>query len=390
MSAFPTQTSAAVPSPAAPEPEFVLRGHGSAVNSIAFVALPNSESYGNRVLCSGSLDGTLKVWDLSTRRAKVSIKNAHSESSITSVVAAAGKDNNNSPTLVTSGRDGMLKLWDLNDISSGGSSTPVKVYHTSARHFCNIAIDSTHPHMILSPFADESEVVLIDKRCHAPQVHLKAPATLGMITALQIDGCGTHANSTMLGFEGGSVATVDLRNYTSIDLSPTGSLSPQNPDNTRPPEMKELSFHDGRPTMLFESMHGGQPVLSVAMSRGRGLVEQEGFNMYTVGADRTMNRITVEARGAYKNTQVQHPSAGTSSVALRLDGKLLASGHWDSTVRIFDTKDLRPLAVLRHHRDCVFSVAWAPPVGPSSGTGQTLASASKDGTIALWNLFGGK
>ena len=113
MSAFPTQTSATVPSPAAPEPEFVLRGHGSAVNSIAFVALPNSESYGNRVLCSGSLDSTLKVWDLSTRRAKVSIKNAHSESSITSVVAAAGKDNNNSPTLVTSGRDGMLKLWDL-------------------------------------------------------------------------------------------------------------------------------------------------------------------------------------------------------------------------------------------------------------------------------------
>lgn len=376
MAAFPSQ---------APEPEFVLRGHQSAVNSVAFIGLPNSDS---RVLCSGSLDGTLKVWDLLTRRAEASVKNAHSESSITSVVTSTHDRDGNSDaaTVVTSGRDGLLKIWDMNGlIASGGSGVePVNVYATGAKHFCNTATDSSHPHMILSPCADESQVLLIDRRCQAPQVHLKASSTLGMITSLKLDGCGIYSNSTILGFEGGGVATLDLRNYTSVDLSPSNSPT----DSNRAPEMRELSFHDGRPSMLFESMHGGQPVLSIAVSRESGSTAQEGYTMYTAGADRTTNRIAVDG-DAFKSMQVQHPSAGTSSVALRGDGKLLASGHWDNTVRVFDTKALRPLAVLRHHRDCVFAVAWAPPMD-TRGSGQTLATASKDGTIALWNLFGGK
>lgn len=47
---------------------------------------------------------------------------------------------------------------------------------------------------------------------------------------------------------------------------------------------------------------------------------------------------------------------GTSCVRYRSDGRLLVSTHWDYTVRIFDQKRLKPLAILRHHRDSVYAV----------------------------------
>jgi hypothetical protein len=41
-------------------------------------------------------------------------------------------------------------------------------------------------------------------------------------------------------------------------------------------------------------------------------------------------------------------AAGTSTARYRQDGRLLATAHWDYTVRLFDRKHLKPLAVLRY------------------------------------------
>ena len=71
----------------APEPDYVLRGHQVAVNSVRFVD--------HSLLASGSLDGCLKLWSLTTRRALTSISNAHSDS-ITAVRVLGGSD----PTVI--------------------------------------------------------------------------------------------------------------------------------------------------------------------------------------------------------------------------------------------------------------------------------------------------
>jgi WD40 repeat protein len=57
----------------APIPIYVLRGHGSEVNSIKF--LKSSD-----VLISGDQNGELRVWDLKSRRTKVQIEKHHSNS----------------------------------------------------------------------------------------------------------------------------------------------------------------------------------------------------------------------------------------------------------------------------------------------------------------------
>ena len=68
------------------------------------------------------------------------------------------------------------------------------------------------------------------------------------------------------------------------------------------------------------------------------------------------------------------------SVAYSGNGKQLASGSFDNTVRLWNLAD--PEAeprVLRGHEGSVWSVAY-------SGNGKQLASGSSDNTVRLWNL----
>jgi RNA polymerase sigma factor (sigma-70 family) len=60
------------------------------------------------------------------------------------------------------------------------------------------------------------------------------------------------------------------------------------------------------------------------------------------------------------------------------DGKVLAAGSADHTVRLFDAATGRPLGELRSHQRDVTSVAFSPD-------GRILASGSADGTITLWD-----
>jgi WD40 repeat protein len=65
-------------------------------------------------------------------------------------------------------------------------------------------------------------------------------------------------------------------------------------------------------------------------------------------------------------------------VAYSPDGRTLASASQDNTVRLWDVTDHTQLAILRH-TDSVQDVAFSPD-------GRTLVSASNDGTVRLWDV----
>jgi Caspase domain/WD domain, G-beta repeat len=71
------------------------------------------------------------------------------------------------------------------------------------------------------------------------------------------------------------------------------------------------------------------------------------------------------------------------SVAFSPDGRTIASGGHDNSIKLWDAASGRELRTLQGHENSVMSVAFSP-------NGQTLASGSMDRTIKLWDAASGQ
>ncbi|MEH2393159.1 MAG: WD40 repeat domain-containing protein [Nostoc sp.] len=88
-----------------------------------------------------------------------------------------------------------------------------------------------------------------------------------------------------------------------------------------------------------------------------------------------------------KDAQPLHTLMGHShivrSLAISTDGKILVSGSWDQTIKIWHLETVELLHTLKGHRDRVYAIALSPD-------GQIIASGSADKTIKLWHLQTGE
>ncbi|KAM3867919.1 guanine nucleotide-binding protein subunit beta-like protein 1 [Diretmus argenteus] len=317
----------------APSPIYTLRGAGGPLNTLHF-----SCRGGDRpLLFSGSGKGSVHIWNLNTRRAEKVVE-GHSGNSVIWISTLQSTD-----ALIRSGRDMRVCLWDL---SEGRGEVTDSVW-TGNVGFCQCSVLETSPGswLLAYPGQQTEEIRIIELPSKAPVCTLLPDTKLGMIMCVKLWQPDSGPGPLLLaGYEDGSLLL--------WDVSQRATLS-------------RVNAHT-------------EPIMCLAFDpkRLRGI---------SGSSDQKLSPWMLDGQNSL---QLQDPvtlvNPGVSQLCVRGDGKLLASAGWDHRVRVFSWKKLRPLAVLQHHTDIVFSAAFSDHRDTRD---RLLAAGSKDQRISLWSIY---
>ena len=121
-------------------------------------------------------------------------------------------------------------------------------------------------------------------------------------------------------------------------------------------------------------------VLLLAVRAGQKLKELENSVWSSKNTQMIVaSNLSVIVYGSKELNRIQNSDI-VLSVAFSPDGKAIACGSWDNTVKLWSL-DGRELQTFRGHSNGVFSIAFSPD-------GKTIASGSADNTVKLWSLDG--
>lgn len=304
----------------------VLQGHTSIVTAIAFAPQPgyagNSDIH---VLASSSEDQTIRLWDLNTGECLQTLT-GH-EACVWGVSISADGE-----TLVSGGEDCNVKIWAI----ATGDCLQTLSGHAQWVKTVALSPDGT---AIASGSFDQT-------------IKLWDAETGECLRTLQ--GHQSCVVSVAFSPDGTTLASGSYDQTVKLWQVQTGICR------------QTLQKHTNR-------------VWSIAF-------HPEGRLLASGGDDHTARLWDVKTGQCAKT--LQGHSNSIYYITLSPDQRWLASGHEDQTVKIWPTPTLadlqsdrppiQPCTTLRGHTNRVFAIAF-------SNDGQTLASASFDRTIKLWN-----
>ena len=425
-----------------------LTGHADRVSSVAF-------SPDGQLLASSGVDGTIRLWDVTSRKPVGQPLSLH-DGAVSSV--AFSPDGN---LLASGGTDGTVRLWDVTNqkpvgqplwfhdgevrsvafspdgkvLASGGADSMIRLWDVTSRkplgaplsiHSEAVASVAFSPDgKLLASGSLDTTVVLWDVASGQPRERLEGEASWVISVAFSPDGkllaSGNDDHSIFLwdvasGQPLGRPLTGHAAVARSVAFSPDGTLLASGSwdrtialwDVTRKQtmgrpllghsaEISSVIFCPDRQAKLLvsSSLDGtimrwnatsGHPIGQPISAHDGGVMTMafspDGKRLASGGGEGTIRLWEMASGQPIKH--VGHPlsfhDGEILSVAFSPDGKLLASGSADGTIRLWDVSNWKPVGdPLLNDNGGVMSVAFHPD-------GKLLASGGVDGTIKLWNV----
>ncbi|KAI7818075.1 hypothetical protein BC939DRAFT_522758 [Gamsiella multidivaricata] len=112
------------------------------------------------------------------------------------------------------------------------------------------------------------------------------------------------------------------------------------------------------------------------------------------GSDNVLAKYDLDGslQGVPEVTQVALKANGIADIKIRSDNKIIGLAGWDGRIRVYSAKTLKPLAVLKHHRESLYCLAFAAVNSVESaaaGTDADVSSGEYDGKQPLETRDGG-
>lgn len=344
-----------LPSTKPSDMELVLPdGHSASVYSISF-------SPDGRLLASGSVDKTIRLWNVETKKVLYIISN-YSKSVYSVSFSPDGR-------LLASSNGNNTIIWDVET---------KKDICTLRGHSGSVWSISFSPDgKLLATGSEDNTIKLwnIKKKMEVSTLkgYFRCVCTLSFSSDGRFLASGSWDKTINLWdvIMKKSVSTLigHSESVWSVSFSPDGRLLASGSEDDLillwDVEMKKLVY-----TMKGDS--GGVPSVSF---------RPDGRFLATGGWNGIIKLWDLETKKLF--CILKEHSGSVWSISFSPNGRLLASGSWDATVRQWDVKEKKTFYSLRTHLASISSVSFSPD-------GRRLASGSKDTTIRLWDVETGK